>query len=130
MGKREGHSTVSVYMMAYDAPRIIAFVRGVFGGEVIMQHDRPDGTVMHASVRIGDSVVMIADGTEQFPSFPVWLHVYVEDVDETYRRALKHGAVGVDEPKDQPDGDRRGGIKDSAGNIWWIATAKSDAAAS
>lgn len=124
MAKREGHAAVSVYMMAYDAPRIIDFMREVFGGEVILRHDRPDGTLMHASVRIGDSTVMVADGTAEYPSFPVWMHVYVDDADATYRRALEYGAVSVDEPKDQPDGDRRGGVKDVAGNVWWIASAR------
>lgn len=124
MPKREGHSTVSVYMMAWDAPRMIEFMKDVFGAEVLLQHDREDGTVMHASVRIGDSVVMVSDGTENFPSFPVWLHVYVDDVDATFRRALDRGGVSVQEPADQPDGDRRGGVKDAAGNTWWIASAK------
>ena len=124
MTNRKGHSTVSVYMMAFDAPRVIGFMHDVFGAEVIERMDRDDGTVMHASVRIGDSVVMISDGTEQYPSFPVWLHVYVDDVDAAYRRALDLGGVSVQEPADQPDGDRRCGVRDFSGNTWWIASAK------
>lgn len=122
MAQREGHSTVSPYVMAWGAPRLIQFIQDVFGGEELMRMDREDGTVMHASVRIGDSVVMISDGTEQYPHFPIWLHIYVDDVDAVFRRALDHGAVTVEEPKDNPDGDRRGGVKDPSGNIWWIAT--------
>lgn len=124
MTNRKGHSTVSVYMMAFDAPRVIGFMHDVFGAEVIERMDRDDGTVMHASVRIGDSVVMISDGTEQYPSFPVWLHVYVDDVDAAYSRALDLGGVSVQEPADQPDGDRRCGVRDFSGNTWWIASAK------
>lgn len=124
MAKREGHATVSVYMMAREAPRILEFIRDIFGGEIILRHDRADGTLMHASVRVDDSTIMIADGTAEFSAFPVWMHVYVSDVDATYRRALERGAVSVEQPKDHPDGDRRGGVKDSAGNIWWIASAK------
>ncbi|MBB5754554.1 VOC family protein [Prosthecomicrobium pneumaticum] len=116
------HSTVSVYILAYEAPRLLDFVAAVFGGAVVMRLDREDGTLMHASVRIGDSTLMIADGTPQWPSFPVWLHVYVDDVDATYALALEHGATSVDAPADKPDGDRRGGIKDPTGNTWWIAT--------
>lgn len=127
MPKREGHSTVSVYMMAWDAPRTIGFMKDVFDAELLLRHDREDGTVMHASVRIGDSVVMISDGTEQYPSFPVWLHVYVDDVDGTYRRALDRGGVSIQEPADQPDGDRRAGVKDAAGNSWWIASSLAQA---
>jgi uncharacterized glyoxalase superfamily protein PhnB len=124
MAQREGHSTISPYVMAYDAPRILDFVRDVFGGEILMRHDRADGTLMHASVRIGDSTIMIADGTDEYPSFPIWIHVYVDDVDAIYHRALEHGATAVDEPKDQRDGDCRGGVKDPAGNVWWIASVK------
>lgn len=112
MAKREGHANVSVYMMAYEAPRILDFMRDVFGGEIILRHDRADGTLMHASVRVGDSTIMVADGTDEFPSFPVWMHVYVDDADAIYRRALEHGATSVEEPKDQRDGDRHAGSID------------------
>lgn len=123
MTQREGHSTVSVYMMAFEAGRIIDFMEKVFGGTTLMRLNRDDGSVMHASVRIGDSVVMISDGTDQFPAFPVWMHVYVDDVDAVYAKALERGAQPVEKPKDNPDGDRRGAVLDSAGNTWWIASA-------
>ncbi|BCJ91588.1 extradiol dioxygenase [Terrihabitans soli] len=124
MAQRDGHAKVSAYVMAYDAPRILDFMRDAFGGEIILRHDRADGTLMHASVRLGDSTIMIADGTEEFPSFPAWLHVYVDDVDGTYHRAIEHGATSFDEPKDQLHGERRGGVKDIAGNVWWIGSAQ------
>lgn len=117
-----GHSTVSVYLMAEDPQRVIDFVTGVLHGTVLMRLDRPDGSLMHASLAIGDSVVMLGGATEGFAAFPVWLHVYVPDVDATYRRALDAGADSVQEPSEQGDGDRRGGVKDPAGNTWWIAT--------
>jgi PhnB protein len=65
---------------------------------------------------------MLGSAGDAFPGFPVWLHVYVPDVDATYRRALERGAESVQEPSEKGDGDRRGGIKDPAGNTWWIAT--------
>ena len=66
---------------------------------------------------------MIADGGGDNPAFPVWLHVYVPDVDASYERALEAGGISVDEPKRREgDPDRRGGVKDPAGNTWWIAT--------
>ncbi len=65
---------------------------------------------------------MLSDGTPEHAAFPVWLHVYVPDVDATYERALDYGAVSVQEPNEQGEGDRRGGVKDAAGNTWWIAT--------
>ncbi len=69
---------------------------------------------------LDDTVIMITDGGES--SFPAWLHVYVPDVDATYQRGLAAGAESIQEPKQQGDPDKRGGIKDPAGNVWWIAT--------
>ena len=117
-----GYPTVSVYLMADGAGRVIDFMTGVLGGEILMRLDREDGSLMHGALRIGDSVVMLADATTEVPAFPVWLHVYVPDVDATYRLALAAGAASVQEPSEQGDGDRRGGVKDPAGNTWWIAT--------
>jgi PhnB protein len=121
-GLRRKHPTVSVYMMASDADAVIAFVAQVFGGEVDLRHDREDGTLMHASLRIGDSVVMLSQGTQDYAGFPVWLHVYVDDVDATYAKALAFGAESIQAPSEKGDGDRRGGVRDAAGNSWWIAT--------
>lgn len=116
------HSTVSIYMMADGAQRVIDFAAKVFGATTLMAMKREDGTIMHASLRIGDSVVMISDGTRDYHSFPVWLHVYVDDVDRIYQLALANGATSLQAPSEKGDGDRRGGVKDVAGNSWWIAT--------
>jgi PhnB protein len=121
--KPQGYASVSVYIMANGAQRVIDFLKQTFDAQQTRRTDLPDGTIMHAEVQIDDTVVMIADGSNEFPGFPVWLHVYVPDVDVTYQRALKAGGVSVQEPS-QRDGepDRRGGVKDPAGNTWWIAT--------
>jgi PhnB protein len=77
---------------------------------------------MHAELRIGDTVVMIADAGGNGPAFPVWLHVYVQDVEATCRRALEAGGISVQElVRKEGDPDRRG-VKDPSGNTWWIAT--------
>lgn len=121
--KPEGYSSVSVYIMAQGAQRIIDFLTEVFGARQTRRYDTPDGSIMHAEVQIDDTVVMLADASDEYPGFPVWLHVYVPDVDVTYRRALDAGGVSVQEPtRREGDPDRRGGVKDPAGNIWWIAT--------
>jgi uncharacterized glyoxalase superfamily protein PhnB len=118
----KAHPTVSVYMMADGAQRVIDFMAAVFDAATEMRLNRPDGSIMHASVRIGDSVVMLSDGRPEYPAFPVWLHVYVPDVDATYAKALQHGATSIEAPSEKGDGDRRCGVKDVAGNSWWIAT--------
>jgi PhnB protein len=121
--KPQGYSSVSAYVVANGAQRVIDFLINAFDARQTRRYDMPDGSVMHAEVQIDDTVVMIADGGGNNPPFPVWLHVYVPDVDASYRRALDAGGLHVDEPKQREgDPDRRAGVKDPAGNIWWIAT--------
>jgi uncharacterized glyoxalase superfamily protein PhnB len=83
---------------------------------------QPDGSIMHAEVRIGDSVVMLADAAPKDSTFPAMIHLYIEDTDAAYRRALDAGAISLREPADQFYGDRSGGVKDRFGNHWWLAT--------
>lgn len=116
------HSTVSAYVMTTRADALLGFLARVFGAETLLRLDREDGSVMHASVRIGDSTVMLADATADFPAFPAWLHVYVADVDATFGLAVAEGATEVQEPSEKGDGDRRAGFRDASGNTWWIAT--------
>ena len=120
--KPEGYSSVAVYIMANGAQRVIEFVKQTFDAAELRRYDNSDGSIMHAEVRIDDTVVMLADAGGDVPGFPVWLHVYVPDVDATYQRALAAGGVSVQEPQQQGDPDRRGGVKDPTGNTWWIAT--------
>jgi uncharacterized glyoxalase superfamily protein PhnB len=120
--KPEGYPSVSAYVMVDGAQRVIDFLKKTFDATELRRYDSPDGTIMHAEMRIDDTVVMLSDGGGQFPAFPIWLHVYVPDVDETYRRALEAGGVSVQEPVQKGDPDRRGGVKDPSGNTWWIST--------
>lgn len=119
----EGYSSVSPYIVADGAQRVIDFLKETFDATELRRYDMPDGTVMHAEVRVGDTVVMIADGGGEWPPFLSWMHVYVPDVDATYRRGLAAGGTSAQEPVQKAgDPERRGGVKDPAGNTWWIAT--------
>lgn len=121
--KREGYSDVSAYLVADGAQRVIEFMKKTFDATALRRFDGPDGKIMHAEMRIGDTVVMIADGGGAYPAFPVWLHVYVRDVDATYKRALEAGGVAVQEPvRRGEEPDRRAGVKDMCGNTWWMST--------
>jgi PhnB protein len=120
--KPEGYASVSVYIVAEGAQAVIDFLVNTFDARPTRRYDNPDGTIMHAEVMIDDTVVMIADGSQEFPPFPVWMHVYVPDVDATYQRALAAGGVSVQEPEKKDDPDRRAGVKDPAGNTWFVAT--------
>lgn len=78
---------------------------------------------MHAEVKIDDSVLMIADSTEKYPSHQLMIHVYVPDAQQTYRKAIEAGAEAVEEPvHKENDPDLRGSFKDFAGNFWSVAT--------
>jgi PhnB protein len=120
--KPEGYSSVSSYVVTAGAARVIAFLKQAFGATELRRFDMPDGTIMHAEVRIDDSVVMIADGGGEWPPFPSWIHLYVADVDAAYARALEAGGVSVQVPvQKEGDPDKRGGVKDPGGNTWWIS---------
>lgn len=117
-----GYSTVSPYLIVDGAAQTIDFLARVFGATVMRVIPGDAGKVRHAEVRIGESVVMIADWMEGWPAMPAHVHVYVADVDATYRLALEAGATSVQEPVQQGDEDKRGGVSDPGGTTWWIGT--------
>jgi PhnB protein len=121
--KPEGYNSASVYIVADGAQKVIDFLKNTFEATDLRRFDAPDGNIMHAEVRIDDTIVMIADAGGAYPAFPVWVHVYVPDAQATYRKALAVGGVSVQEPVHKPgDPDLRGGVKDPCGNTWWIST--------
>jgi uncharacterized glyoxalase superfamily protein PhnB len=87
---------------------------------------RADGTVHHAEVKIGDSIVMMGEPAEPAKARPSSLYLYVPDVDAAYKAALAAGAKSLMEPADQFYGDRSGGVEDPSGNHWYVATHVAD----
>jgi len=122
MFKPQGFSTVSPYLIVKDANKTIEFLASVFGATVLRTFPDPSGRVMHAEVRIDDTVVMLADGAPDWPPISSYVHVYVADVDATYQRALQAGAESIQVPIKKEDEDKRGGVQDAGGTTWWIAT--------
>lgn len=118
----EGYRTVTPYLIVSDADRLLQFVKTAFNAQVTDEFRRPDGTLMHADVTIGDSHVMMGQANEKWRSMPGSLHLYVPDVDATYQAALRAGAKSVQDVSTQFYGDRSGGVEDPAGVTWWIAT--------
>jgi uncharacterized glyoxalase superfamily protein PhnB len=116
----EGFHTVTPYLAIHGVGKVVQFVKEAFGAEEFCMHQMPSG--LHAEMRIGDSIVMIGEKPAADPPFPAMLYLYVADADEVYRRALAAGGKSIREPADQPYGDRAGGVEDSAGNQWWMAT--------
>jgi PhnB protein len=122
--KPDGYQSVIPYLHVNGAAKLIAFMKDVFDAQEIAVYPRPDGTVGHASLRIGDSVVELADVSAEWPAMPCAIQVYVPDADAAYHRALKAGATSLIAPADQFYGDRTASVKDSCGNNWYIATQK------
>lgn len=121
-----GHQTVTPYLVVQDALAMVEFVTRVFGAEQRHQGIGSAGG-LHTEVRIGDSTVMIGGGAPNLSwrgaSQPAALHVYVEDTDAAFARALEAGATATHEPADMEYGERSAGVVDAAGNHWYIATA-------
>ena len=120
--KPDHYNSVSPYLIVDGASRTIEFLTTVFDAVEIRRFADADGKIMHAEVRLDDTVLMIADGAEGWPPLSASVHVYVADVDATYQRALTAGATAVQAPVKKEDADKRGGIKDAGGTTWWIAT--------
>jgi PhnB protein len=120
--KPRDYTSVSPYLIVDGANGTIDFLRRVFDAVELRRFPDDTGKLMHAEVRLDDTVVMIADGVPGWPPVPSHVHVYVPDVDATYRRALDAGAVSVQAPVKKDDADKRGGVKDSGGTTWWIAS--------
>ena len=120
--KPAGYSTVSPYLIVDGVDATIRFLVDAFEAVELRRIPGPDGKIMHAEVRIDDTVVMLTDGAEGWPPVPCHVHVYVGDVDATYLRALEAGAESVQEPVKRDDEDKRGGVKDAGGTTWWIAS--------
>ena len=118
----DGYHTVTPYLVVAEVAQLIDFLKQAFGAAEIQRTTRPDGSIGHAEVRMGDSRVMMGEAGGEFPPIPAMLHLYVEDADALYRRALQAGATPLREPEDQFYGERMAGVKDKFGNQWWIAT--------
>ncbi len=128
-GVPAGHHTVTPYLIVAAATALLSFLERAFGAEIMGSHTDPAGRVIHAEVRIGDSRVMLGESTGEWPATRAMLHLYVDDADAWFRRAVDAGARALREPRDEPYGDRSGGVEDAEGNQWWIATHVEDVSA-
>lgn len=119
--KPEGYNSVSPYFIVEDAERFLDFLAKVLDGQLLRRYDRPDGTIMHAEVKIDDSVIMLGNASDRFPPIRLVLHVYHSDVDGVYDKAIAYGCTPLEPPKEQDnDPDRRGTFEDMWGNMWSI----------
>jgi len=122
----DGYHSITPFLIVPGAAKLLDFLQQAFEAQELHRMPRPDGTIMHAEVRIGDSLVMMGEPMGDCQPMFGSLYLYVHDVDAVYKRALQAGATSTSEPADQFYGDRSAGIKDPVGNQWWIATHKED----
>lgn len=117
-----GYLQLTPYFTLNDADKFIAFAVNVFGASIIKESRYENGVVQHVRLQIFDSLIMLNQATDEYSPNVSQMHLYVDDAEKTYRRALEYGASSLMKPMIRPHGDRMAGFKDPAGNIWWVAT--------
>ena len=121
---RPGFGNIAPYIVVNGAGKFIEFLKTSFQGSERLRVPRPDGALMHAELGIGNSVIELADASEQHPPRRNTIHLYVDDADAAYERALRAGATSIYSVGAHVSGDRQGCAKDDWGNVWYIAQAK------
>ena len=117
---KDTYRTVTPYLVVSDADTELAFLKAAFGATEVECQRNPDNQVMHAEMKIGDSLVMLGQAGGRWTPRPAALYLWVDDVDATYARALHAGATSESEPEDKPYGHRNAGVIDQNGITWWI----------
>lgn len=120
---KDTYQTVTPYLVVPDADAELAFLKAAFGGTEASCQRNSDNTVMHAEVKIGDSLVMLGQAGGQWKPLNAAIYLWVADVDATYAKALEAGATSQSEPEDKPYGHRNAGVVDRNGITWWIGAA-------
>jgi PhnB protein len=116
------YRTITPYLLVTGVPALLEFLQKALDATVLKTEVRDDGTIMHAEVRIGNSMLMTGEASADFAPMPASIYLYVEDCDAVYQRALNAGGSIVFPISDLPSGERYGGVRDGSGNVWWIAT--------
>jgi PhnB protein len=126
--KSEGAPAIQPYLHPLRVDPVVSFLKRAFGAEELGRYTAPDGVVPHTTIRIGDSQLEMGEAHGPYQPMKSMFYLYVPDVDAVYRTALAAGAKPMNEPADQPYGDRVGAVTDAFGNQWWIATHVKDVA--
>ncbi|WP_321470478.1 VOC family protein [uncultured Paludibaculum sp.] len=116
------YHTVTPYLVVPDADAELKFLGAAFGATEVSCARNPDNSVMHAELKIGDSLIMMGQAGEQWKALAAALYVWVPNVDEVYARALAAGATSQNAPEDKPYGHRNAGVVDPCGITWWIGS--------
>jgi uncharacterized glyoxalase superfamily protein PhnB len=121
--KPKGYNSVAPYFVVDGANKLIELLVEIFDAEELRKYDMPDGTIMHAEIKIDDSVLMFGNSSDKFPPNKFLTHIYVTNVDKVFQKAIDLGCEPLEKPKEREgDPDRRGSFMDFAGNVWAIGT--------
>jgi PhnB protein len=121
--KPANYNSVSPYFIVDGAQRFIDLMQVIFDAKELRRFDRPDGSIMHAEIRIDDSVIMLGEASDKYPPVPIVMHVYVPNVDEVFNKAILAGCEVIEQPKQsEGDPDKRATFKDFSGNMWSVGT--------
>ena len=125
--KPPGYNSVSPYFVVDGAEKLIALLVKIFEAEELRKYEDPDGRIIHAEIKIDDSVLMFGNSSERYPPNKLLIHIYVPNVDATFQKAIDMGCEPVEKPTEREnDPDRRGSFRDFAGNEWSVSTQVSD----
>src|SRR5882762_1492095 len=116
----EGYTSVAPWVVTDDTGALLDFVTAAFDGKELARVAVEDGTIGHAEIRVGDTVVLAFDRRPDWPVMPSLLRVYVQDADAAVAAAVERGAQVITEVADSAWGDRGGRVRDPFGNIWWV----------
>jgi uncharacterized glyoxalase superfamily protein PhnB len=125
----DGFHTLTPYLVLNDAAKVITFLKKAFNAQLVYSHNGPNGKIGHAQLKVGDSMLMLADASPEHPAQPCSLYLYVDNCDAWYEGAIKAGATSIMKPMDMFYGDRNAGVKDASGMQWWMATHVEDVSA-
>ena len=121
--KPTGYNSLSPYIISSDAQKLATLLATVFNANITRRFDRPDGKIMHAEIRIDDSILMISDSNENYPPNKSILHVYVSDAVADYEKAIAAGCEAFQAvAQNEGDPDKRGTFIDFDGNMWSVST--------
>jgi PhnB protein len=118
----DSYRTLTPYLVVPDADAELTFIKTAFGGTEQSCQRNADNSVMHAEIKIGDSLVMLGQSNDQWKALTGAFYLWIDDVDGTYAKALQAGATSQSAPEDKPYGHRNAGVVDTNGITWWLAS--------
>jgi uncharacterized glyoxalase superfamily protein PhnB len=116
-----GYTTIAPWIVTPDTGKLLEFITTVFGGQELARVPLEDGSIGHAEIRVGDTILLAFDQRPGWPDTRSLLRVFVNDADASISRAVEAGASVITEPRTHAFGQRGGRVRDPFGNIWWIS---------